>query len=147
MLIWISDSWLMLFFVQSFGLWYKYILHSHAVLNPFDLIHWSCKKDLSLASIAFDLGPLYYWMISYLMQKYVNSLRKESRTTLKTYPIIRLFSFVIYRLVCTKQEADLFLHHYHSGLHLLCSAGWPVCHPSVHCDSSTLPNLNHMAGH
>lgn len=86
----------MLFFVQSFGLWYKYILHSHAVLNPFDLIHWSCKKDLSLASIAFDLGPLYYRMISYLMQKYVNSLRKESRTTLKTYPIIRLYSPLLY---------------------------------------------------
>lgn len=146
MLIWISDSWLTSFLhsLLAYG-----IYSSFPVLNRFDLIHWLCKKDLSLDSMAYNLGPLYYWMISYLMQKYVNSLRKESRTTLKTYPIIRLlvFSFVIYRLVCTKQEADLFLHHYHSGLHLLCSAGWPVCHSSVHCDRSTLPNLNHMAGH
>lgn len=113
-----------------------YIYSSFPVLNPFDfpVIHWLCKKDLSLVSMIFDLGP---------MQKYVNSLRTES----KNYQNTKIFSFVTYRLICTKQEADLFLHHYHSGLHLLCGAGWPVCHASVHCDSSTLPNLNHMAGH
>lgn len=38
----------MLFFVQSFGLWYKYILHSPAVLNPFDLIN----------SLVLQKGPI-----------------------------------------------------------------------------------------